>query len=153
MRTLLLPLLVLLASVAPAEAGSVAEVNGRIAALLGKPSVYETSIRAFQQAVANGDRQDVAAFVRFPIRVRIGGRPVTIASADGFVRRYEAIMTADIVAAIRGQKYEDLLVTRRGVRFGDGQAWLNHTCLDRRCTRFVVKVVTLDDAPGDQGAR
>jgi len=124
----------------------VADVNGRIDNVLGDHAQYEAAITAFQQAVVAGSREDVAAFVRYPIVVSVGGSKQTIRSAASFVKNYDAVMTADIVAAIENQKYQDLFVNDQGVMFGNGQAWLNGICLDKSCGQFVVKVVTLQHA-------
>lgn len=131
----------------PAFAASVAEVNARIDDVLGNSKRYEASINAFQQAVAAGDKQDVAAFIRYPIRVTIDGQKTVIRSPRAFVQRYDAIMTPAIVGAIKNQHYGDLFVNDQGVMFGNGQAWLDAVCLDRKCDQSVIQVVTLQDAP------
>jgi hypothetical protein len=146
-----LALLVLLAAM-PARAASDAEVNSRIEDLLGNAGRYETSIRLFQQAVAEGHRQDVAAFVRFPIRVAIGGRRVTIRSAEGFLDRYDEIMTPDIVEAVTGQAYGDLSVSADGIAFGDGQVVIDGICHGHKCRTLVPQVVKIRHA-GDQGGQ
>ena len=127
----------------PASAATVADVNARIDAVLGSHARYETTIEAFQQAVADGRREDVAAFVRYPIVVSIEGRRRTIRSSAEFVRNYSAIMTPDIVGAIKNQKYQDLFVNAQGIMFGNGEAWINGICLARECRQWVPKVVTL----------
>ena len=86
---------------------------------------------------------DVAAFVRYPIVVRIDGHKRTIGSSAAFIKAYDQIMTPDIVAAVKGQKYEDLFVNYQGVMFGDGEVWINGICLDRQCKHTVPKVVTI----------
>ena len=144
------PLLVavLIAAVTlPASAATIADVNAQIDKVLGHHDRYETTINAFQQAVAAGSKEDVAAFVRYPIRVSLGGKAVTINSSDAFIKNYDAIMTPAIVSAIKSQKYEDLLVNAQGVMFGKGQAWLDGICLDRKCRQSVVMVTTLQNAP------
>jgi hypothetical protein len=131
----------------PAFAASAADVNARIDDVLGNSARYQTAIEAFQHAAATENKEDVAAFVRYPIRVSIDGKKTTIRSAAMFVKRYDAIMTPAIVAAIKGQKYEDLFVNDQGVMFGNGQAWLDGVCLDRKCRQSVIQVITLQDAP------
>jgi len=135
--------LLLLGFAVPGQAASEAEVNARIDSLFGHAARYETSIKLFQQAVAAGDREDVAAFVRYPIVVTIDGHRRTIRSARTFLDRYDEIMTPDIVAAVAGQRYADLAVGRDGVRFGQGEVLIDRICLDRSCRRFVPKVVSI----------
>jgi hypothetical protein len=135
--------LLLLSLVMPASAASEAAVNAQIDAMLGHSALYETSIKLFQQAVANGDGEDVAAFVRYPIVVTIGSHRRVILSARAFLQHYDAIMTPAIVAAVAGQSYADLAVSRRGVRFADGEVRIDGICLDRHCRRIVPKVVSI----------
>jgi hypothetical protein len=130
----------------PALAASETEVNARIAQVLGNAPIYETMVKTFQHAVAAGHKEDVAAFVRYPIRVVIDGRKTTIRSARDFVQHYEAIMTPDIVAAVTAQKYGDLLINSQGIMFGNGEVWINGICHDRRCSVSVPEVITIQHA-------
>jgi hypothetical protein len=133
----------------PVSAASEAAVNAQIDAMLGHSALYETSIKLFQQAVAAGDREDVAAFVRYPIVVTIGSRRQVIRSARAFLQRYDAIMTPAVVAAVTGQSYAELAVSRSGVRFADDQVRVDGICLDRRCRRVVPKVVSIRPSKAD----
>ena len=142
----LLALLLLAASGLPAFAASQADVNARIDQVLGNHARYETTIEAFQQSVIAGNREDVAAFVRFPIVVTIGGHKRSINSAKAFVAGYDEIMTPDIVAAVKSQKYEDLFVNSQGIMFGNGEVWIGGMCLDRKCRTFVPQVTTIQHA-------
>ena len=135
------------AGTVPVLADTEANVNASIDSNLGDHARYETTIRAFQQAVTDGNKQDAAAFVRYPIVVTISGRKRTITSAAAFVRAYDSIMTPDIVAAVKGQKYEDLFVNYKGIMFGNGEVWIDGICLDRKCKSFVPKVVTIQHGP------
>ena len=133
----------------PALGASATEVNARIDEVLGNHARYETMIKAFQQSVEAGHKEDVAAFVRYPIKVMIEGRKRVIAAAKAVVSAYGAIMTPDIVAAVSGQKYEDLFVNDHGVMFGNGEVWIDGVCLDRRCKRLIPQVVAIQHASAD----
>jgi hypothetical protein len=132
--------------VGPAWAGTVAEVNARIEDVLGHAELYESSIKAFQHAVATGSREDVAAFIRYPIKVTIDGGTKVIRSPDAFVKQYDAIMTPEIVDAVKNQAYGDLFVNDQGVMFGDGQVWMDAICIGSKCRQSVIQVVTLQPA-------
>ncbi|MDR3473886.1 MAG: hypothetical protein P4M09_19690 [Devosia sp.] len=120
-----------------------ASVNAAIDHNLGDHAIYEPAIKAFQQAVSDGNEADVAAFVRYPIVVEVNGGKQTIKSPEAFERAYAAIMTPDIVDAVKSQQYGDLFVNYQGIMFGNGQVWLNGVCLDRKCRHFVVQVITI----------
>jgi hypothetical protein len=134
-------------AVGPAWAATIAEVNARIESVLGHAKLYETSIKAFQHAVATGSKEDVAAFIRYPIKVVIDGQTKVIRSPDAFVKQYDQIMTPDIVDAVKNQAYGDLFVNDQGVMFGDGQVWMDAICIGSKCLQSVIQVVTLQPAP------
>jgi hypothetical protein len=142
LRIIILAAIAALALAAPARAGD-ADVNGAIDRSLGDHALYETAIRSFQQAVSDASKEDVAAFVRYPIVVEVNGRKRTIKSSAAFIAAYDQIMTPDIVAAVKSQKYGDLFVNSEGVMFGDGEVWIDGICLDRGCSHFVPKVITI----------
>ncbi len=139
---------VLLLAASPALAASEADVNASIDSLLGNSARYETMLKLFQQSVAKDDKPDVAAFVRYPIVVDIGGKKRTIRTAAQFIKSYDQIMTPDIVGAVTSQKYEDLFVRDQGVMFGQGEVWVNGICLDKKCDNFVPKVITIQHTGG-----
>jgi hypothetical protein len=130
----------------PAWAATAAEVNARIENVLGHAKLYETSIKAFQHAVATGSKEDVAAFIRYPIKVTIDGQAKVIRAPDAFVKQYDAIMTPDIVNAVKNQRYGDLFVNDQGVMFGDGQVWMDAICIGSKCLQSVIQVVTVQPA-------
>jgi hypothetical protein len=133
--------------VGPAWAATTAEVNARIESVLGHAGLYESSIKAFQHAVAVGSKEDVAAFIRYPIKVTINGQTKVIRSPEAFVKQYDEIMTPEIVNAVKNQAYGDLFVNDQGVMFGDGQVWMDAICIGSKCRQSVIQVVTLQPGP------
>lgn len=127
----------------PASAQSVDAVNARIEAVLGPASRYQTTIEAFQGAVRERRKADVAAFVRYPIRVEVAGKRTTIVSSRQFIANYDRIMTPDIVKAVVDQKYGALFVNDQGVMFGNGEIWLSAICIGRGCHQKIIKVITI----------
>ena len=128
------------------RAARVDAVNQSIDTALGDHAKYEPVIHAFQQAVANGDRQAVAALVEYPISVSIDGKPSKVKDAQAFVAAYDKIMSQAIAKAIIGQEYADLFVNDQGVMFGSGEAWISGVCRDNACKKMDVKVITLQPA-------
>ena len=138
--------LLISATAGSAVAASEAEVNASIARLLGHAALYENTLKAFQQAVASGNKEDAAAFIRYPIPVEIDRHKRSIRSSAEFVKNYDRIMTPDIVAAVKNQTYEDLTVSRKGVSFGKGEVLVTGMCLDRGCRTMVPVVVSIQHA-------
>jgi hypothetical protein len=108
--------------------------------VLGDAAQYEAVFNAFQKAVNGGDRAAVVEEVRFPLNIANGAR---ITGPGEFQRNYERILTPAVRKAIAAQKFDDVMVNQQGVMIGDGQVWLNGTCLDPACSRTEVKVVTI----------
>jgi hypothetical protein len=117
--------------------------NGAIDNAFGEHAKYEAVILSFQKAVAAHDSATVARLVSYPISVSINGPKTTVRNAKAFIANYDAIMTPDIVAAIKNQKYEDLFVNSQGVMFGRGQVWVSGVCEDKACKTQDAKVITI----------
>jgi hypothetical protein len=117
--------------------------NGAIDQAFGDHAKYQAMILSFQKAVATRDATAVAELVSYPISVSINGRKTTVSNAKAFIAHYDAIMTPDIVATVKNQKYEDLFVNSHGVMFGNGQVWVNGVCKDNACKTLDVKVITI----------
>lgn len=124
---------------APTSAGT-SDVRQRIDQVLGDAAQYEAVFNAFQKAVNGGDRAAVVEEVRFPLNIANGAK---ITGPGEFQRNYERILTPAVRKAIAAQKFDDVMVNQQGVMIGDGQVWLNGTCLDAACSRTEVKVVTI----------
>lgn len=135
-------------SVASTEAGDKA-IDDAIDTLLGDHAKYRAVIDAYQKAVAEGDKQAVAALIDYPFSATIDGKRTSIKNAAGFVENYDKIVTPDIAGAIKAQKYSELMVNGKGVMFGSGQTWINGICKkgSADCSEFEVKVVAIQ--PGD----
>lgn len=121
-------------------AAPTSDVRQRIDQVLGNSAQYEMVFNAFQKAVNGGDRAAVVEEVRFPLNIANGAK---ITGPGEFQRNYERILTPAVRKAIAAQKFDDVMVNQQGVMIGDGQVWLNGTCLDQACSRTEVKVVTI----------
>ncbi len=128
------------AGAADTPASANGDVRQRIEQVLGDAAQYETVFNAFQKAVNGGDRAAVVEEVRFPLNIANGAR---ITGPGEFQRNYERILTPAVRKAIAAQEFDDVMVNQQGVMIGDGQVWLNGSCLDQACSRTVVKVVTI----------
>ena len=137
------------APAAGADSAGEKAVNDSIDASLGDHTQYEPVIRGFQTAVANGEKNEIAAMVLYPFTATIDGKKQEIKDAAAFVADYDKIVTPDIAKVIRDQKYADLFVNYKGVMFGEGQAWINGICTkdSKNCEKFDVKVVTIQPGP------
>ena len=96
-----------------------------------------------QQAVAKHDPAAVAALVRYPIRVKLHGKPTYINTQKVFIKNYDNIITPDISAVIEKQKYEALFVNYQGAMFGEGEVWITGKCIDNTCKHPDVKIGTI----------
>lgn len=118
-------------------------VDTSIDNVLGHHEAYQKTIEALQQGVKAHDAKAVAAFVSYPITVRVKTVKKTITSAEAFIADYDAIMTPKIANAVTRQDYADLFVNYQGVMFGNGEVWINGICKDKACKDVDVKVVTI----------
>lgn len=131
-------------SAATPAADASAEAEGgareRITKLLGDAAPYESVFNELQHGVAAGDRAAVAGLMRYPVRVTIAGKNQKVADAAAFQRDYDKIVTPALAKLIAEQKFDTLFVNWQGVMLGQGEVWINGTCLDKECARSDVKV-------------
>ena len=130
-------------AVVPRPAQEARTTSESIQLILGDSAEYRHVITAFQAAVQAHDAAGVAALVRYPITVRVGGTSRTIKSPQKFVARYDSIITPAIAAAVQGQAYDSMMVNARGVMLGQGEVWFNGTCRDAKCTASTVRVIAI----------
>jgi len=126
-------------------------VDAAIDKILGDHTKYQAVINAYQKAVADGDKEGVAALVDYPLAVTIDGKQTSIKDAADFVRNYDKIVTPAVAGVIKAQKYSELMVNGKGVMFGSGETWINGICKkgSADCSEFEVKVVAIQ--PGVSG--
>jgi hypothetical protein len=102
-------------------AGSIDAPNFAVAGLdRAGVALFVDSLKA---AVGREDRAAVAALVDYPLSTTLDGGAVTIANADEFVSRYDALVNERVRAAILDADVDRLFVNYRGVRIGRGEAW------------------------------
>lgn len=120
-------------------------VDQRIDRLLGDHRRYRQVIQDYQRAVAAGDREAVAALVRYPLKATVDGRKVVIADPQAFIAAYDKIITPRIARVVTTQRYAQLLVNYQGVMFGNGETWIAGICAPASadCSQFQVKVITI----------
>ena len=96
-----------------------------------------------QRAVAAHDARAVAAMVNYPIKVSPYGETMTIRNERDFIAKYDSIMTPGIIHSIEKQKYEELFVRDQGAMIGRGQVWFSGICLNKTCSRSVIRIKTI----------
>jgi hypothetical protein len=129
---------------ASADAGDKA-IDEAIDTLLGDHAKYRTAIDAYQKAVAEEDKEAVAALIDYPFSTTIDGKRTSLKNASDFVSNYDKIITPAIAGVIKAQKYSELMVNSKGVMFGSGETWINGVCKkgSADCSEFEVKVVAI----------
>jgi hypothetical protein len=130
----------------PALAQSPEEMNARVDTLFGE---HETLVAAFDgltAAVRDGDAETVAAFVKYPFTVTVGGRKLVLKSEQEFVADYDAIITPEIAKVVGGQDYGALFANSNGVMFGNGEMWLTAVCTDKACSSSYWMISAINQA-------
>jgi hypothetical protein len=112
-------------------------------------SVAEAAIfRRLKQAIADNDRDVVAASFVYPFRVnRSRTSYVSVQTRAELLRRYDAIVTPKVRQAILAQNPDSLFYSWRGSMAGNGVVWIDGVCEDRRAQkcRFGVTAINLPE--------
>lgn len=79
-----------------------------------------------KSAAALGDRQGLAAMVRYPFTIYSQGQEVTTyADAEALLDDFAAVFTQEVMKAIENAKYDTLFVNYLGAMIGDGEIWFD----------------------------
>lgn len=133
-----------------ANAGSLEARLEKVAGI--KPAQGRAFLGELQRVAALTDRLAVCALVQYPLR-QAGGSVVDAAACQ---RRYAEIFTADVIATIKAQAFEQLFVNAEGAMLGDGQLWFAAVCQDRGCAQTELRIIAVNHeaaAPGRAPAR
>lgn len=141
-----------LAFAAPAFSQDASQMDRRLESLFGDYSRYETFFGAMQQAIADDDRDAVAAMARYPLEVHREGETLVVDDARGFETRYGEIITDGVREAVADQTYERLLANWKGVMVGRGEIWFSGICDDADCEDATVKIIAVNVPPSENPA-
>ncbi|MGQ3479928.1 hypothetical protein [Paenibacillus sp. TY11] len=88
------------------------------------PKAFLNTFKALQKAVADNDKEKVANYILYPLRVNDSEKSLTIPNKEDFIAKYDQIFTDAIREALVNQKTDDLFVNYQGVMVGSGELWL-----------------------------
>ncbi|MBU3160805.1 hypothetical protein KPL37_13750 [Clostridium frigoris] len=80
-----------------------------------------------QSYVVNGDKQQLAEQIKYPINAKINGKVVKIQNKDYFIKNYDQIFHPKYKAAISDSFTKNLFVNYQGIMFGQDEfnIWIN----------------------------
>nr|WKF55942.1 hypothetical protein HUO10_000386 [Paraburkholderia busanensis] len=131
-------------NVHPAFAQTDQEVDSRMDDLFGTHAPYKQFFQQLQQAVAHADKPAVAGMVKYPIKVTLHGKKVTLRTPRDFIAHYDEIFTPALVDVVAKQTYATLFTRDQGVMIGGGEIWFSGICHDKACKDVAVKIITFN---------
>ncbi|MGN7355858.1 hypothetical protein ACTHPF_00740 [Paenibacillus sp. SAF-054] len=87
------------------------------------PDQFNKFFTSVQKAVADGDKEQVADAVLYPLRVNANGTSQNYKDKTAFLADYDSIMTDSVKKALADQKLDTLFVNYKGVMVGSGEIW------------------------------
>ncbi len=84
---------------------------------------FERKVQAFREAVLNGEKEKVAAFIKFPIEVRVGKKAVKIKNKAALLQNYDKIFYKEFVEEIRQTIPHNMFHRYDGAMLGRGSVW------------------------------
>jgi hypothetical protein len=78
---------------------------------------------AFQKAVTSDERKAVASMIRFPLRVRLGGKKTLIRDKSQLLRHYDSVFDSSVKCAIARAKKTQVRGNSQGFTVADGVVW------------------------------
>lgn len=89
----------------------------------------QSTVAAFQAAVAAGDARRVATLTRFPLRVNGPEGTRTIPDARAFRREFATLFDPPLRSRVATQSFATMPMGYRGLMLDEGRLWLQPTCL------------------------
>lgn len=89
----------------------------------GFPDDFEKQVRDFRSAVIKGEKQKVAAQIRYPINAKVNNRSTRIRNKAALLQQYDKIFTASVVANITKTVPHNMFVKSTGALLGNGIVW------------------------------
>jgi hypothetical protein len=123
---------------------SAEDVDQRLDVLFGEHEPYRAFLRDLQRAVAANARQQVAAMISYPLRIRIRDQVVQLGDAQQFLAHYEELLTPKTLEAISRQSYQGLFANSRGVMVGTGEVWFSGICQDAGCRVRAIRIIAFN---------
>ena len=77
----------------------------------------------FQEALKNGDRNSLSSMVRYPLRVRLNGKPAFIRSKREFLQGFDRIFEPVVRCAVLAGRAQDVWGNWRGFTISSGAIW------------------------------
>jgi hypothetical protein len=125
------------------------------AGAVGPDGLTDTEATVFlaslQDAIRAENPGQVAALVKFPLRVGFSSRQsprpdrvVNIANAEEFIRRYSELFTPEVRAAVLSQPSDTLFRNWQGVMIGNGELWYADVCRDKQCSAHRIRVISVN---------
>jgi hypothetical protein len=106
----------------------------------------EAFFSGLQQAVAAGNRQQVASLVAYPLTVETTEEPLMVRDVAAFVQHYDAVMTETVKFAVENAEVATLFANWQGVRIGQGEVWFSGVYEKDEVEEqdYVVKIVAIN---------
>ncbi len=78
-----------------------------------------------QHSVALDDRIHIAGMIRFPIKILVDSKPLTLHDKQDFLKYYDVAMDSRVKGFIRKQKFSEFFCNWQGIMIGRGEIWIN----------------------------
>lgn len=90
---------------------------------------FEKMVRQLKMLVEKDNKEKVAYYINYPLRVNSKAETIIINNIDEFIKSYDSIITDNVKKALLNQKIDNLFVNYQGVMVGNGQIWfgVDHT--------------------------
>jgi hypothetical protein len=90
---------------------------------ISDPAEFEKTFNTIKELVARNDKEEVAAYVLYPLNVNHGSARRTIRTKQEFIKEYDTLMTIKVKKALANQNVKDTFVNYQGVMVGNGEIW------------------------------
>ena len=97
-----------------------------------------------KDATKRDDKTALSRLVQYPLRIHALDRASTIATAVAFRKAYPLIFNQRVKDAIEAQRFDDVLVSYRGIMIGNGEAWISGIT-ERGRSKPTIKIISINN--------
>jgi uncharacterized protein YcfL len=103
----------------------------------------ENFVSKIQKLVVNGDKEELAAQIKYPINAKINGKSTKIQNKDEFIKNYAQVINPNYKKVISNAYIKYMFVNWQGIMFGEGlyNMWINEQIPTGSASKLMITAI------------
>jgi len=87
-------------------------------------SKVQLYVENLKTLVSQDKKEDIAQLIRFPLKISVAARRITLRSKDDFLKHYDQAFNSKVRDALAKQDSANLFANWQGAMIGNGEIWI-----------------------------